>query len=277
MELGIFARVFSGKSPVGVFAAARMAGYAAVQYNMICSGLSSLPTEIRATDAEIVRKASDSTGVAIAAVSATYNVVHPQPEQRERGRRAFEEIAASAHRMGTRLLTVCSGSCDGEDQWRWHPDNASASAWKSMCDEFYLLLAIAEKHDVLIGIEPELANVVSSAARANELIKTLGDPRIKIVLDPANLFEVDATDRCRSLIQGAVDLLAGHIALAHAKDRTPDGRFAAAGDGIIDFSMFVAELRRANFDGYLVTHDLQESDAARVAGFLRSELDRHAT
>ena len=38
-------------------------------------------------------------------------------------------------------------------------------------------------------------------------------------------------------------LLAGHIAMAHAKDRDADGRFATAGQGVVDFADFIARLR----------------------------------
>ena len=165
IKIGVFAKTFAGTTPMGVLRAARQAGYEAVQYNMACSGLSSLPLAVDRAAADAVREASRATGVDIAAVSATYNMIHPVVAEREKGRRAFEAIAAVAHRIGTRLLTVCSGSRDAEDQWRKHPDNATPAAWREMCEEFRLLVAIAEKNDVLIGVEPELANVVELRQR----------------------------------------------------------------------------------------------------------------
>ena len=46
MKLGIFAKTFDGDTPSVVLRAARDAGFAAVQYNMACSGLGALPTQI---------------------------------------------------------------------------------------------------------------------------------------------------------------------------------------------------------------------------------------
>ncbi len=197
MKLGIFARTFAGATPQEILWSARRAGYEAVQYNMACSGLSPLPLEISDETAEAIYIASVETGVAIAAVSATYNMIDPNLSKREEGRRSFAAIARSAHRMGTSLLTVCTGSCDPHDQWRYHPDNSGAKAWREMCKEFELLLAIADKYDVMLGVEPELANVVDSAQRARELIDTFGDKRIRIIFDAANLFEVDSPQRRR--------------------------------------------------------------------------------
>ena len=272
MKLGIFAKTFDGATPLEVLSKARQAGYETVQYNMACSGLAALPGTIEPAIADAVREASKTVGIEIAAVSATYNMIHPDQLMREAGRRSFSAIAAAAHRMGTRLLTVCTGSRDAADQWRHHPDNAGQAAWQDMLDEFRLLIAIADTHDVMIGVEPELANVVDSANRAHRLIGELRSPRIRIVLDPANLFEVETLERRKVQIEAAVRLLADRIELAHAKDRFADGRFAAAGDGVIDFDHFLDALRREGFSGSLITHGLHAADSGRVATVLRSRL-----
>jgi sugar phosphate isomerase/epimerase len=273
IKLGIFAKTFAGTNPLPVLASARAAGYRAVQYSMACSGLGSLPLAIGEKDAEAVREASEKTGVAIAAVSATYNMIHPDLAERENGRKSFEAIAAAAQRMGTRLLTLCSGSCDAHDQWRTHPDNSSAAAWEQMCREFRLLLPIAETHDIVLGIEPELANVVSSAERARDLLDAFGgDDRIRIVFDPANLFAVATVEEQRLLMANALSLLGDSIALAHAKDRLGDGRFAPAGAGVLDYRHYLSALRRSGFNGTLVAHGVLAEDPAGIAQFLTREL-----
>jgi len=272
MKLGIFAKAFHGPTPQAVLAAARDAGYAAVQYNMACSGLAALPLEIPGDIAAAVAQASDETGVEIAAVSATYNMIHPDAVVRTKGRGGFQAIASVARRMGTHLLTVCSGTRDPADQWRHHPDNATPAAWLELCAEFSRIVPIAEASDLVIGVEPELNNVVCTAERARQLIDTLGSPRIRVVFDPANLFETESPEVRRRIIARAVDLLGDRIALAHAKDRRPDGQFAAAGHGVIDFAHYLTVLRRAGFGGVLVTHGLAAAEAGRVAAFLRSQL-----
>jgi sugar phosphate isomerase/epimerase len=272
MQLGIFAKTFAGGDPATVLAAVSAAGYDAVQYNMACSGIGSLPEVIAPGIADAVREASEASGVAIAAVSATYNMIHPVIERREAGRRSFEAIAGAAHAMGTRLLTVCTGSLDPDDQWRAHPDNQGAAAWQELIAEFALILPIAERCDIEIGVEPELSNVINSAHRARELIDTLRSDRIKIVLDPANLVEhADAVER-KAITEEAVELLHDRIALAHAKDRTEEGEFVAAGLGAIDFGHFFRVLHAIGFDGPVITHGLAANEAASAAKFLRDML-----
>ena len=274
MKLGIFAKTFAGTTPEEVLLAARRAGYEAVQYNWACSGLGSLPDRIPERDAVAVGLAAAGTGVEVVALSATYNMVHPELVRRLAGRRALAAIAGAASAAGARLLTVCTGSRDAEDQWRRHPDNGSPGAFRDLCEELEAVLALAEAHDLLVGIEPELGNVVDSALRARELLDALGSERLRIVLDPANLFDVAGPDECRRLVEEAVDLLGTRIALAHAKDRDAAGRVAAAGRGVVDFGHFLATLRRAGFDGPLVTHGCTEAEAPEVATRLRALVDR---
>ncbi|MDX3977717.1 sugar phosphate isomerase/epimerase [Shinella sp.] len=268
MRAGIFAKTFTGTAPDVVLAAARDAGYASVQYNFACSGLGALPEVIPDEAVAAIRDASVNTSVTIAAISATYNMIHPDVGIREAGRRSFAAIASVAHRAGSNLLTVCTGSRDAADQWRDHPDNQGAEAWQDMIAEFGHLLDIAERYDVFIGVEPELANVINSAVQARRLINTMASERIRIVLDPANLFEHEDADERGRIIDEAIDLLKDRIAIAHAKDRNADGSFATAGKGVIDYPRYVAALKRAGFDGDVITHGLSAAEAPGVAAFL---------
>jgi sugar phosphate isomerase/epimerase len=273
MRIGIFAKTFPGCSPLKVLKAAAEAGYRSVQYKMTCSDLSPLPDQINDDVADAVHRASRATGVEIAAISATYNMIHPSPEIRQAGRRSFEAIASQAFRIGSRLLTVCTGTRDPDDQWRHHPDNSTGLAWSELLKEFSYLIEIADRFDIRIGVEPELANVVDSANKARALLDTIGSERIKIVFDPANLFERQGADERRRIIETAADLLADRIEIAHAKDRDADGCFATAGQGLIDYAHYFMTLRQVGFDGDVIAHGLDAPEAAEVAKFLRATFE----
>ena len=268
MRIGIFAKTFSGNGPLAVLEQARQAGYAAVQYNMACSGLPAMPDAISERDAAEVRQAADASGIAVAAVSGTYNMIHPDPAVRATGLRRLETIARACPAMGTNLITLCTGTRDPADQWRHHPDNGSPEAWQDLLTEMAKAAALAETYGIKLGIEPELANVVDSAPRARLLIDTLASPALTVVLDPANLFERVPLEEQRDIVSRAIDLLADRIVMGHAKDRTVDGDFATAGTGVLDYRHYIARLRAIGFDGDVVTHGLDASDAPAVARFL---------
>ncbi len=174
--------------------------------------------------------------------------------------------------MGTSLITLCTGTRDPDDQWRHHRDNGSAEAWRDMLAEMEKAVAIAERFGLRLGIEPELANIVSDAAKARRLLDEMKSERLAIVLDPANLFERAEIGEQRRLVSEAVDLLADRIVMGHAKDRAADGNFATAGKGVIDFPHYLQCLRTAGFDGDLVAHGLDADEAAGVASYLRGLL-----
>jgi len=272
MRLGIFAKTFAGSDPLAVLSAAGQAGFTAVQYNMACSGLASMPDAVPPGSAAAIRAASAATGVDVIAISATYNMIHPDPSVRQRGHASLGHIAAVARDIGAPLLTLCTGTRDPEDQWRHHRDNATPEAWRDLLASMETAVAIAEDHGLDLGIEPERANVIDSAAQARRLMDDIGSPRLRIVLDPANLFETATVDRQRAVIAEAIALLADRIAMAHAKDRDAQGGVVPAGMGVLDYPFFLGRLYDAGFEGPLVAHGLAETEARGVARFLSDQL-----
>jgi sugar phosphate isomerase/epimerase len=272
MKVGIFAKTFPGDTPAGVLAACHAAGFASVQYNMACSGLGSLPEVISEDSARQVADAAARTGIQLAAISATYNMTDPDARRRHSGRHAFAAIAGRAAEMGTTMLSVCSGSMDPHDRWRHHPANDEPQSWAEMCREFEIICDIAERHDIFVGVEPEVANIVSSAAKAAQLLAEFPGSRLRIILDPANILEDVPPDQHRRTIDAALDLLGPAIALAHAKDRHDDGSVAPAGAGIVDWSHFLCGLSGIGFEGPLIAHGMTAGEAPAVATFLTDRI-----
>ncbi len=269
MQLGIFSKTFSGAGTAEVLAKARAAGYECAQFNLTCAGLPAMPdTPVGAADLAAIRDASASSGVALVALSGTYNMIHPDPAVRADGLKRLGMVIEAARALSIPLVTLCTGSRDANDMWHHHPDNATPEAWSDMITELGKAVELADAAGVDLGIEPEQANPVISADHALRMIRDLGSKRIRIILDPANLFEMATPDEARRIVADAVDKLADRVSMAHGKDRAADGSFATVGKGVVDFPDFVARLRAAGFDGPLVTHGLSAEEAPGVAAFL---------
>ncbi|AZO31786.1 MULTISPECIES: sugar phosphate isomerase/epimerase [Mesorhizobium] len=269
MQVGVFAKTFPGSEPAGVLVAVRDAGFAVTQFNLACAGLPSMPDAVPDEAIRTIDAAAKASGVGLVALSGTYNMAHPDSRVRHDGLRRLAVIIETAARLSIPLVTLCTGTRNVEDQWAHHPDNADPSAWADMAREMEKALQLAERHGVDLGIEPEQANIVTSADDAMRLISEIGSKRLRIVLDPANLFEQANAETARAVVAEAVEHTAGHVSLAHAKDRFADGRFATAGQGVIDFADFIARLKATGFDGPLVTHGLSAEEAPDVARFLK--------
>lgn len=272
MKLGIFAKTFEGREPGPVLKAVANAGFACAQYNMACSGLPSMPDAISEAEARAVADAAAKTGIEIVAVSGTYNMIHPDPAVRNAGHRRLAVLAERCAAMSTGLITLCTGTRDPVDQWKEHSDNETSEAWRDLLEAMEAAVGIAERYGVDLGIEPELANVINSADKARRLIDELKSPRIKIVLDPANLFEITTPEAQRTIVSSAIDRLADRIVMAHAKDRNPDGSFATAGKGVIDYGHYLGQLNAIGFTGSLIAHGLATNEAAGVAAFLTEKV-----
>lgn len=269
MQVGVFAKTFPGSEPAGVLAAVRDAGFAVTQFNLACAGLPSMPDAVPDDAINAIAAASSASGVALVALSGTYNMAHPDRAVRDDGLRRLGVVIEAAASLSVPLVTLCTGTRNPDDLWAYHPDNADPEAWADMAGEMEKALGLAERHGVDLGIEPEQANIVTSAADAMRLIAEMGSKRLRVVLDPANLFEQASEAQARAIVAAAVERTAGHVAMAHAKDRFADGRFATAGHGVVDFPDFVTSLKASGFDGPLVTHGLSAEEAPRIARFLK--------
>jgi sugar phosphate isomerase/epimerase len=183
-------------------------------------------------------------------------------------------LAPAVRQLDCELITLCTGTRDAEDMWRAHPENASPQAWRDLLRGMEEAIDIAERHDLVLGVEPETGNVVSSTRKARQLLDELQSRRVKIVVDPANLFPPGDTDGMRDRISEVFQLLGTDIVMAHAKELAPDGRSGnlGPGRGVLDWNFYFDTLARVNFTGPIVLHGLPESDVAESVRFLRSKL-----
>ncbi len=272
MRLGIFARTFARPRLEEVFDALKEHQFDCVQFNMACAGLPALPNKIAPSLAIHIREASMSRGIEIAAVSGTYNMIHPDLKVRQAGLRRLRTLASACHGMGTSVITLCTGTRNPENMWRWHPENASSQAWSDLLSSMEAALRIAEEEQVTLAFEPERSNVVSTAARGHALLAAMRSPHLKVVIDPANLIIPGDKDQMSQVLNEAFDLLGEHIVIAHAKDRGTDDTFQAAGEGILDYDQYVHLLRAVAFTGPLILHGLAEGQVDAARRFLCARL-----
>ena len=276
MRLGIFARTFSRPSLEGVLDAVAGHGLRETQFNMSVAGLSSMPEEVDPALADRVREAAARRNVALAAVSGTFNMAHPDEGVRRDGLRRLEVIAGACRRLGTSTITLCTGTRDRENMWRQHPDNTTPGAWQDMLATMQNALEMAEERGVTLAFEPEINNVVDSAEKGRRLLDEMRSPRLKVIMDAANLFDADEParrlSRSAEILHEVFDLLGGDVVIAHAKDVRSLGGFVAAGKGDLDYDLYLKHLVEAGFDGPLILHGLVEEEVEGCLSFLQTRL-----
>jgi sugar phosphate isomerase/epimerase len=278
MKLGVFAKTYERPSVDQVFKSAARDGFSCVQFNLACSGLNTLPNDPvpEAITLEIQRAARHH-GIEIAAVSGTFNMAHPEASVRHDGVKRLKNVIAWAAAAGVPAVTLCTGSRDPVDMWRAHPENRSPQAWEDLVDTLTQVLSTAQAAGVTLAVAPEPANVVADAPSARRLLDSLGSARLKIILDPANLANVDAPNGDRKGLAEAIDRLAVDTILVHAKDRRADGSVCPAGQGVVEFLPFLGRLQHAGYDGLLVVHGIEEGEVPTAVSYLRSTLETLST
>jgi sugar phosphate isomerase/epimerase len=272
VELGIFSRTYQ---PIGIdriFAQIARDGFQTIQFNFSSAGLPSLPKDWPEVIIKEVMASASRSGLTICALSGTYNMAHPDVTRRGADRIGFTNVVRAAEFMQVPLVTLCTGTRDAMNMWAAHPDNGSPEAWVALRGELDFALELAERHGVALGVEPEPGNVVGNARDARRLLDEVENPRLKIVMDAANLLPPLSQSRQREVVAEAVALLGADLALVHTKDVSPSGEAVAAGRGVVDFPNFLKGVVSTGYRGPLVSHNFPEKDAAYVSGFLRRVL-----
>ena len=276
MRIGGFTRIFDRPSFEEVLDAAAGHGLQALQLNLESLGLPPMPDRLDPDLCRRVRDEAAARGLTLDAVSGTFNIIHPDLEERARNFRSLRGLAAACEHMGAPRITFSTGTRNADYMWGSHPDNGSPAAWADMLEAMSEAVEIAAGHGVPLVFEPEVSNVVDSAKKARRLLDHFESPFLKVVIDGANLFGAGDLPRMGEVLDEAFDLLAPDIELAHAKDLERDGEagHVAAGTGLLDYERYLRRLREAGFDGALILHSLDEEQVPASLSFLRRTLER---
>jgi sugar phosphate isomerase/epimerase len=258
------------KDPVKVFDAIAADGFQGVQANLSSVGLASLPEFLPDGIAERFGEQARRRGIRIAALSGTYNMARPDLSVRVASRAGFRNVIKAAAEMGTSIVSLCTGSRDEQDMWKFHPENRSAAAWADLRSELDFALSLAHESGIRLAIEPEPANVVHDARAARRILDEVASPYLGIILDAANLLSPETLRRQQEVIEEATGLLGDDILLAHAKDIDAAGHVVAPGEGAVDLLRFTRALCAVGYDDALIAHGFSEEKAAVAA----KELER---
>jgi sugar phosphate isomerase/epimerase len=208
-----------------------------------------------------------SRGLVLWSLSATSNAVHPDLERRHRDTARARGLIGRCAGLGTRILTVCTGTRDPEDCWRWHVANRDVDAWRDLRRTLDSLLPHAEAAGVTLAIEPEPANVVADARLARRLLDELGSASAGITLDPANLVAGRPPAEHEGILGEALELLGSRIVCSHAKD-VLGGRFVAPGRGDLDYHLVFRLLEQAHITAPVILQDVGEADVPRARQYV---------
>ena len=260
-----------------LFAKMKERGFEAVQFafssiaetEFTPNGQIEIPAVIPSAAIQAVRENAEKYGIPVEVINGTFNMAHPDRGIREEGIRRFEILCRAAKELRAKYISLCSGTRNADHLWSPHPDNDIQEAWNDMLDTVSRCTKIAEEYGIILAVESEASNIISTPERARSLMDTVGSPNLKMILDCANLFhagEAHKENVCKTL-EHAFALYGNDIVLAHGKDiREGDGiDFCGTGLGIVDFAYTAALLEQYDFTGNMFLHGIyDENDMVRA-------------
>jgi len=270
--LGLLSPEFPGVSLDANLDAIAATGATGVQFDLVSAVGDSFPAELSEPTLKLITEGFSRRHLTLAALSGTYNMIDPDPQARAVGADGLDRLITWAPGLGAEVVTLCTGSRDPENMWRKHPGNDSSEAWSDLLVQIERAVKVAEECGVTLGVEPEIGNTINSVQKARRLLDEVKSPRLKIVMDGANVFQRGQLPNMRNVLDEAFDLLGPDIVLAHAKDLDKDGEAGhlAAGRGRLDYPYYLELLSKSGFDGTIILHALQPAEAKDRMAFVRS-------
>ena len=197
------------------------------------SDLTDLTDERFAEICEIYR----SRGIEIVSLGVFTNLIEPDDEKRDVNLAYFKRHIELAGKNG---IPFVSTECGFDPEHRGVRTTCYESAIDRIKDSLSILLEECDKWNVCIALETCVIDVIPSAKRARDILDQIGHPRLKILLDPANLI-------ANSSEEDMYRYLSKDMAYFHGKDRkVNDCTGRVVGDGEINWVQFLQLYHKHN-------------------------------
>ncbi len=209
-------------------------------------------------------------GLVIHSLGVYTNLIHPDASEIKANLAYFEAMMEIGGHMGVRTFINEAGHYhDPKSPAPAVPLEFQDEVWPRMIATGHQLADLAAKHDAKVLLEPFYRGFLASAKRLRLFVEEVNSPRVRVLLDPANLIELNDLDEMFQQLAPWIDCL-------HAKDRKlHTDRGVAAGKGDLDYRRFVTLAAKHTPDAPLILEYVGPKDYLEARAHLRGAL--HAT
>ena len=277
IRLGIDSRVYAELPLEDAVRRIRADGFGSVLTDFAFADVRFDPWKPDWKAAEKITACFEAHGVRIAAIFGYYNVVDPDAERRRHGEARMEFLIANWKRLGCPVISTETGTLNRTSEWLDAPENVTEESYLQCRAAFERLASAAEKTGAVISIEAYWRNIISSVERAERLLREVPSPALQVVMDPCNYFRQEDLPQMQSMLSDMFRRLGKRIAVAHAKDvkAAAEGTdLPAAGQGVLDYPLFLRLLAQLDRPIDLVLEHLTLPDVPRTRDFVLAQLDK---
>lgn len=174
-----------------------------------------------------------ASGISLHSLGVYTTLIHEDPAERKANLAYFDLMMKTGGHMGIRYFVTEMGHYYPPGPAPRIPWDFRDDVWRTAVATAKELAAMAEANGATILLEPYHISLLASAKRMRLFLEETGSPRVRALLDPANLIEVNDLGEMFQQLGRWIDCI-------HAKDRkyhTSAG--VAAGQGDLDYSQLV--------------------------------------
>lgn len=262
MNFGLFSKLLPEKDPAANFTHILELGYSCTQFNFSTIGLPTVPeAEVDMQLCRGVRNAQTGTGISIPVISGTCNLIASDMTERKKAVEGVIYLIAACKKMGIPRVSLCTGTRDTADMWKFHPDNASPAAWSDLEESLSAILNRTAGSGISICIEPEKANVVSDPQKVLNLLKEMDSSRIEIIFDAANILAGTEQSVRDDVLKNAFAMLREYVAIFHMKEIYSSSGIQGGptGSGRLNVPLYLSLIRMYCPDAPVIVHGLDSS------------------
>jgi sugar phosphate isomerase/epimerase len=229
--------------------------------------------------ADKITSCLDCNGIRVVGLYGYYNVVAPNEENRKRGEQRMQFLIKNWKRLGSNNISTETGSRNAQSEWDDSPENATEAAYQQCRSSQEKFARMAEQTGAVISIEPYWKNVISSAERAERLFHDVSSPALKLVMDPCNYFRKADLARMQPMLQDIFQRVGKQTVLAHAKDvkaapNADDTELPAAGQGVLDYPLYLRLLAQLDREIYLALEHLSLPEVPAARDYVLAQFDK---
>ncbi|MBI5688709.1 MAG: sugar phosphate isomerase/epimerase [Verrucomicrobia bacterium] len=221
-------------------------------------------TAVRAR--EIARIYRDA-GIAIHSLGVYTNLIHPDAAERRANLDYFAAMMDLGAAMEVRtFITEAGHHLDPKGPEPRIAHHFQDEVWIQMLGTARQLAALAEQRQATVLLEGFYRGFLASAKRLRMFLEEVNSPRVRALLDPANLIEVNDLEEMFAQLAPWIDCL-------HAKDRQVHvEKGVPAGQGSLDYVKFVQLVARHTPAAPLILEYVGPADYRAALAHLRRAL-----
>jgi sugar phosphate isomerase/epimerase len=213
------------------------------------------------------------------AMHLALNNIHPDLEIRQKNLKRVARMVETADRLGLSFVVSHTGSCDPSPV-NPHRDNWTRETWETSVKSIRQILKDTSGSKVNLGMEAvNFCNLNNPRAHV-QFRQDVGDPRVKVTLDPTNMMNPSVYYRSTELIEECFGLLGEDIMYAHAKDvllspeMLPVIKWVVPGTGTMDYETYLVQLSRMKKSRALMIEFLSEEQSPLAKKFIEDTAAR---